>query len=223
MIIVMQGRVRSSRLPGKGFFTFFGQTLWERLCDIALEVRGAREVVFATGDHAENRLVQPLIESKGVRFFMGSEDNVLQRYCDVVKDSSAEYVVRLTCDNYLIQPELVEALAAAVKEKKADYGFIEPLSHYAGEVIRREVLLQEYQSGKYTAMGREHVTYDIRQSKTYRQVTLPNNFGGVDHQHSLTLDTLDDLVVMKKLERSHPGLIRLRCLEELRKVDLVKL
>lgn len=218
----MQGRVRSLRLPGKGFFTFFGQTLWERMCDIGKEIRGANEVVFATGDHVENRLVQPLIESKGVRFFMGSEDNVLQRYCDVVRDSSAEYVVRLTCDNYLIQPELVEALAAAVREKNADYGYIEPLSHYAGEVIRREVLLQEYRSGKYTPLAREHVSYDIRQSTTYRQVTLPADYGGVDHRHSLTLDTLDDLLVMKRLERSYPGLAQPRSLEELRKVDPTK-
>jgi len=219
MIIVLQGRLRSTRLPGKGFFTFFGQTIWERMCAIAREVRGAQEVVFATGDLPENELIRPVVEATGVRFLAGSEDNVLERFCQAVRASRAEYVGRITCDNYLIQPEFIEALAESVQAARADYGYIEPLSHYAGEIVRREVLLEEFARGNYSPLAREHVTYDIRQSATLVKTILPADFGGVDHRRSVTLDNLEDLIQLKRLEQTHPALARVRCVEELRKIS----
>lgn len=216
MLIILQGRVRSTRLPGKGFFTFFGQTIWERMCDIALAIGGAREVVFATGDLPENHLMRPLVEGRGVRFFAGNEDNVLERFCRVAATSPAEYVVRLTCDNYLIQPEVVEGLVDAVRAGAADYGHVLPLSHFAGEVIRRQTLLDCHASGTYTPQAREHVTWDIRRSTSLRQVALPADFLGLDHGYGLTLDDVDDLIRMKRLEQTCPDLRPVRCLQGLR-------
>lgn len=214
----MQGRVRSTRLPGKGYFTFFGQTIWERMCDIALDVRGASEVVFATGDLPENHLVRPLVEAKGVRFFAGSEDNVLERFCGAMDGTSADYVIRITCDNYLIQPEVVEGLAEAVRRADADYGFVEPLSHYAGEVIRIATLRECWSSGAYSELAREHVTWDIRNSAQISKLALPADYLGLDHAHSLTLDTIEDLLLMKRLEATEPGLRPVRCMDSMRRI-----
>lgn len=215
MIIVMQGRLRSTRLPGKGFFTFFGQTIWERMCDIALAVEGVDEVVFATGDIKENELMRPLVEAKQVRFFKGSEDNVLQRYVEAIKHYRGEYLIRLTCDNYLVQPEILENMIAAAKTSDTDYVYVQPLSHYAGEVVSCEALRASYRKG-YTPKAREHVTWDIRESGNYKILSLPSGFLGVDHAASETLDTLEDLIRMKRLEQDCSFLSSVRCLEQLR-------
>ena len=218
MIIVMQGRVRSTRLPGKGFFTFFGQTIWERMCDIAMDVRGVSEVVFATGDLPENHLMRPLVEAKGVRFFAGSEDNVLERFCRALEGTRVDYLIRITCDNYLIQPDVIEGLAAATAAADADYGFVEPLSHYGGEVIRIKTLRQSFSRGDYSDLAREHVTWDIRNATASRKVALPPDYLGLDHTCSLTLDTIDDLVLMKRLEAKQPGLRPVRCMDAVRRL-----
>lgn len=211
MIIVMQGRIRSSRLPGKGFFTFFGQTLWERACDIAMAVRGAERVIFATGDLPENQLIRPLVEAKGVEFVVGSERHVLQRFCRAIEDYRGEYLMRLTCDNYLAQPEVMEGVYAATLAAHADYGYIKPLSHYGAEVIRCESL-RRCLSGRYSAEAMEHVTWDIRLGSEYTQVSEPEDYMGLDHSHSLTLDTVEDLILMKHVERDVPQLEPVRCL-----------
>ena len=218
MIVVMQGRVRSTRLPGKGFFTFFGQTIWERMCDIALDVRSVDEVVFATGDLPENHLIRPLVESRGVRFFAGSEDNVLERFCKALEGKDTDYVVRVTCDNYLIQPDVIEGLVAAVRAVDADYGYVEPLSHYAGEVVRFDTLRECWASGHYSLLAREHVTWDLRNSTATSKATLPPNFLNLDHDRSPTLDTIEDLVLMKRLEATEPGLRPVRCLDAVRRL-----
>jgi len=216
MIILLQGRLRSVRLPGKGFFTFFGQTLWERVCDIALAVRGVEKVVFTTGDLPENQLMRQLVEAKGVTFFVGSEGNVLERFCRAIDGYGGEYMVRLTCDNYLIQPEVIEGLYESTRKQNADYGYVKPLSHYAGEVIRCESL-RRCLAGRPSAQAEEHVTWDIRESPEYSKVAETEDFMGLEHSHSLTLDTLDDLITMKQLEWSCPGLKPVRCLSALRK------
>lgn len=218
MIIVMQGRVRSTRLPGKGFFTFFGQTIWERMCDIACDVCGVSDVVFATGDLPENHVIKSIVESKGVRFYAGSEDNVLERFCQALEGTKATYAIRITCDNYLAQPDVIEGLASAVEKAGADYGFVEPLSHYAGEIVRISALRECWSNGQYSDLAREHVTWDIRRSTTIRSCQLPNDYLHLDHSHSLTLDTIEDLVRMKRLEVDAPDLRPVRCIDALRQV-----
>ncbi len=212
MIIVLQGRLRSTRLPAKGFFTFFEQLLWERLCDIALSVKGVEEVVFATGSNYENELIRPHVVKKGVRWFVGSEDNVIERFVRSIESYRGKYLIRITCDNYLVQPDLLENLYNLTAEQNADYGYIEPLSHFAGEILRCETLRNTY-AGNYSKEAREHVTYDIRNSLATKTVVLPSNFMGVDHTKSVTLDTIDDLITMKKLESLEYNLKEIRCLQ----------
>ncbi len=201
-------------MPGKGFFTFFGQTLWERVCDIALAVRGCEKVVFTTGNLPENQLIRPLVEAKGVTFFSGSEDNVLERFCRAIDGYDGEYMVRLTCDNYLIQPEVIEGLYEETRMKNADYGYVKPLSHYAGEVVRCEAL-RCCLAGKHSAQAEEHVTWDIRTNPEYTKVAELEEYMGLDHSHSLTLDTVEDLIIMKQLEWNCPDLKPVRCLKAL--------
>ena len=210
----MQGRLRSKRLPAKGFFTFFGQTIWERMCDIALAIDGVNDVVFTTGDTLENRLMQPIVEAKGVRFFAGSEDNVLERFVNAIDDRDVDYVIRLTCDNYLVQPALVEDLLSNVLAEGADYGCIStPLSHYSGEVIHAQILRESLASGRYTAEAREHVTWDICRNPKVSKVFLPNDYLSIDHLGSRTLDTVEDFIEMKRLEQAFPGLKNVRAIE----------
>ena len=215
----MQGRLRSTRLPAKGFHTFFGQTIWARMCDIALAVKGSNEIYFATGDLPENQLARPLVEAQGVKFFAGSEENVLERFAQIALLSQQEYILRITCDNYLIQPEVIDGLYDAVSGARADYGYIEPLSHFAGEIIRRTVLLDHWKSQNYSAAAREHVTWDIRHNPETKTVKLPSNFMGLNHEKSLTLDNIEDFILMKKLESSNPSLKSVRCLSSCQQIQ----
>lgn len=219
VVVIMQGRLGSTRLPGKGLFTFFGQTIWERMCDIGKEIKGVNEVVFATGDRPENYVAKDLIEAKGVRFYAGSEENVLQRFALIAQESEADYVVRFTCDNYLIQPDVVEQLIAEMYTHDADYGYVDPLSHFAGEVIRRDLLVQHYGSGEYSEMAKEHVTWDLRHRDGIKQVVLASGLGGLNHQEGITLDALDDLVQLKKIESEFNGCRNVRCMDSVVKLQ----
>jgi len=217
MIAILQARLKSTRLPGKALFTFFGQNMLERAISIAREIDQVERVVLATGDCEENQVFKRYVENAGAEFWVGSEDNVLQRFCEVIASYDGEYCLRMTCDNYLIQPDVIEGLYLEAKQSEADYAYISPLSHFSGEIIRCETLVDCYQRG-YSAEAKEHVSWDIRNSTKANIVTASPDFLGLNHTSKITLDTLEDLIEMKRLESEHPGLEQIRCLETLKSV-----
>lgn len=215
MIVVLQARLCSTRLPGKAFFSFFGQNMIERACSIAKEIKGVDRVILATGNRAENLALQPYVEAIGAEFFVGSEDNVLQRFCQAIDGYRGDYLLRMTCDNYLIQPDVIEGLYQQAQQDNADYAHISPLSHFSGEIVKCDLLRACY-AGNYSAEAKEHVTWDIRADPRFRTTALPADYLGIDHHTGITLDTLDDLLLMKRLERDFASLKAYRCLSELR-------
>lgn len=219
-IVVLQGRIRSTRLPGKGFFHFFDKTVWARMCEIALNCNFADKVIFATGDNSGKFLTQSIVKGSGIELFVGSESNVYDRFYKVSKKFPSEYVVRVTCDNYLAQPELLEDIFDLVESQKADYGFIEPLSHFGGEVIRSS-LFENFRNPSKEAQ--EHVTWDFRKNDRVSKVSFPSNYKGIDHSKSITLDNIEDFILMKKIESSSEVFRKVRCLDALRSIDIRKI
>jgi len=214
MIVIMQARLGSTRLPGKAFFTFFGQNMIERSISIAQSISGVDRIILATGDRPQNLALKPYVEQAGAEFFVGSEDNVLERFIGAMEGYEGKYCLRMTCDNYLIQPEVIEALYAEAVKLNADYAFIAPLSHFSGEIISCDRLRESFQSD-YSDEAKEHVTWDVRESGI-NVLALPSDFKSLDHGCTLTLDTLEDLLTMKALELKHPELAETRCLAHLK-------
>ena len=106
----------------------------------------------------------------------------------------------------------------ATSRADADYGFVEPLSNHAGEVVRCDVLRAAH-SGELSAQAREHVTLNIRADPRLKKMILPIDFSGLDHAHSYTLDDVADLIVMKRLEAAHSELRFVRCLAALKSIS----
>jgi len=219
MIVILQGRIGSNRLPAKGFLNFFDKTIWERICLIAKDISGVEKIVFATGSDKKNLVAKEYIENLGINFFVGDEDNVLSRFQEIINSSKSEYFLRLTCDNYLIQPEVIEKLFLRMKTESTDYAYVQPLSHFSGEIININFFKKFYEDTAPSEMAKEHVTYDIRNSKRVKKTIAGSNFLGIDHAKSLTLDTLEDYVHLKTIENLYPKLKDIRCIDEIKKLQ----
>ena len=214
MLIILQARTASSRLPGKIFHTFYGDTILQRMLDIAKETSPLDNIVLTTGSSQTDDTIAQIASHQGVSVIRGDEDNVLHRFYLAVKDSHSAYVMRITCDNYLIQPKVLKAMYQNCIQANSDYCYVEPLSHFSGEIIRRELILDEY-NANYSDMAKEHVTYDIRLRNDISILKLPDNFMGINHRYRITLDNLSDLLFMKSLETKNPSFKKVDCLDAL--------
>ena len=114
-VIVTQARMGSSRLPGKVALKIQGVSLlgWhlERLKHCA----AADEVVVATTVSPADEAILKIAAEHGVRWFRGSEDDVLSRYHGAARETHADLVVRVTSDCPLWDPVEGENVIDLVK------------------------------------------------------------------------------------------------------------
>ncbi len=204
--ILIQARLNSSRLPAKILFKFFEDTIIERIIKIAKKSINKRNVFIISGDKEKNKILFNLSNKNKIGIYFGNEINVFQRFKDFLNSKFGreyKYIYRITADNYLVQPNIVKKMINDAFNKKIDYAFIDPLSHYSGEVVSRKLFMKQ---DKISKMAKEHVTWDFRKDKKIKILKYPKNFLNLNHTKSLTLDTIKDLILMKELEFKFQGL-----------------
>ena len=96
---------------------------------------------------------------------------------------------------------------------------MKPLSHFIGEIVSSEVLIDHYKNNP-SKMSKEHVTWDIREKLKVRKKIIGSNFFNINHKKRIVLDTVSDLEFMKKIEKNYPSLKSLNCADEIRKIKV---
>ena len=216
--IFIQARLFSTRLKGKILFSFFNQTIIDRIIKISKQVKFKKKIYILSGNYKKNSFLKKYALNNNVNIFFGDEDNVLKRFKNLIYKEKLQdyYILRLTSDNYLAQPKILDHVIKEGLKKKCDYCYIKPLSHFAGELIKATTLLKE--KGK-TEDIKNHVTLGIRKNKKIKKLVLGNNTMKIDHTKYFTLDTIDDLKIMKVLEDKYPSLTKLDNLKTLKRVQ----
>jgi spore coat polysaccharide biosynthesis protein SpsF len=154
---VLQARLTSTRLPRKLLLPLCGVTILEHiLIRLACSAQAGRVVVATTADTAPE--IRGITEKHGAGLYVGSEQDVLGRYIDVVRAFDVGNVVRATADNPLVDIEYLDRALILHRSTGADLTAFPLLPYGTGvEVIKGEVL---------TAIGglasdpfeREHLT-----------------------------------------------------------------
>lgn len=121
VVAIVQARMGSTRLPGKVMLRIGGYTLIQLLLKRLSESTEIDEIVVATSEHPNNKVLIEHVESLGFRCETGSEDDVLQRYYDTAVKCSADVVIRITADCPLIDPTIVDECVKEFKGSGVDY------------------------------------------------------------------------------------------------------
>ena len=198
VVVVIQARLASSRLPAKILLDLGGVTALERCLRRARRFAHVSEVVIATSDLPGDDVIAAVGRRLGARVVRGSETDVLSRFAKAARETEAEVVVRCTSDCPLLDPTLSSLVierflsapggvdyAANVLERRLPRGL-------DTEVIGRAALDRADREAN-SPDEREHVTLHIyRHPERFR--CLPVTAEGGEDRSSLrwTLDTLDD-------------------------------
>jgi spore coat polysaccharide biosynthesis protein SpsF len=106
----IQARMGSTRLSGKVLESLAGQPALTRIVERLRAVPAIDEVVVLTTDAPRDDAIVELCRREGVRWWRGSEQDVLDRYHQAAQALGAERVVRVTADCPLVDPEVVGRL-----------------------------------------------------------------------------------------------------------------
>ena len=114
VVAIIQGRMSSSRLPGKILADIASQPMLTRVYTRTSRAKTLDEIIFATTTDASDDLVAEYCDFSGIPFTRGSLFDVLDRYYQTALQAKADVVVRITADCPVIDPELIDNVVKTV-------------------------------------------------------------------------------------------------------------
>jgi len=165
VLIIIQARMSSQRLSGKILMNLEGKPVLEHIINFLRFSKLHDKIIVATTREPGDDKVQELCTKLHVDCFRGSEENVLNRYYECAELFKGNLIVRITADNPLIDPTLVDNVIKVCKDSDCDYASnminqTYPLG-YLVEVMTFSTL-KKIHNNQHDLLSREHVTYHIR-------------------------------------------------------------
>jgi spore coat polysaccharide biosynthesis protein SpsF (cytidylyltransferase family) len=145
----------------------------------------------------------------GVEYFKGSVDDVLSRFYGTAESEKPDYVIRLTSDCPLIDPNVIDAVVTfALEHPEYDYVRTDAKSFPDGldtEVMKFSAIEKAYKEANLKS-EREHVTPYIWKNGTadgciiYKTYNFSNPAGEYNaDENRITIDEPEDFEVIKHL------------------------
>lgn len=203
VVIILQARMTSTRLPGKVLMPVLGKPLLTYQLERLQRVSRADKIVVATTINVTDDPIAALSCELGVSCYRGSEPDVLARYYEAALKSGATTVVRVTGDCPLIDPTIIDELIQTYQDAGGAYDYVSNTlerSYPRGvdaEVFSFSALEKAYQQARLPG-EREHVTpYIYRNPDSYACKSV-RNVRDLGH-HRWTVDTIEDFQLVKKI------------------------
>lgn len=198
-IVIIQARFGSTRLPGKVLKPLGNVDVLTYDVERCKQIKGISEVIVATSTLPQDDAIAQWCEKHGVKYFRGSEEDVLDRYVQCAKQYEPDYVMRVTSDCPFVDYEMASEMVELMKKAQKDIVLLEgelPRG-LAVEIISFEALLKIHEIGK-ESRHREHVTYYAYEfPEQFDAVTyiVPSN--RIAPELRITLDTEEDYALIR--------------------------
>ncbi|MBQ0929632.1 cytidylyltransferase domain-containing protein [Ideonella alba] len=200
-VAIIQARMSSSRLPGKVLKPLLGLPSIVFMAQRVRQARCVDRLIVATSVDASDDPLAEVLAAHGIECFRGPLADVLARFHQAASHAGADVVLRLTGDCPLIDPELIDRVAALVIEGSAAYATnAVPASFPDGldvEAMRIEALAAAAAEATLPS-DREHVTPFIRREVQRFPARSISAFADLSSMR-WTVDHPDDLAHVEAL------------------------
>lgn len=209
VLAITQARYGSTRLPAKILKEVNGQTLLEIHLKRILQAKTIDKLKIATTDEEGSKFIVEVADKVGVEYFKGSVEDVLSRFYGTAEFEKPDYVIRLTSDCPLIDPNVIDGVVTfALKHPEYDYVHTDAKSFPDGvdtEVMKFSAIEKAYKEANLKS-EREHVTPYIWKNGTaeggviFNTYNYPNPEGEYNaDDYRITIDEPEDFEVIKAL------------------------
>lgn len=105
--IFLQARLGSTRLPGKVLMKICGKSVVALTVERLRRVEGIDSIVLVTGPEEKNRALVEEAKRLDMRYFCGSEENLLDRFYQAALKFKPDAIMRITADCPLIDKDVL--------------------------------------------------------------------------------------------------------------------
>jgi len=200
VVAIIQARFGSVRFPGKVLKKINNKTILEILFRRLSRSKYISKIIVACSKNNNDKGIVEICKKSKINYFIGSENDVLERYYKTAKKYKALNIVRITGDCPLIDPKVVDDVIKNFFEKKVDYASnTNPPTYPDGldvEVFKFSALQYAFFKAK-DSLEREHVTPFIVNHRKFKKFNLEyiKNISSL----RLTLDEKEDFILLEKI------------------------
>ena len=199
-------RLKSTRLPKKALKLLHGKPLVLRLVERLLRCKQLDDIVLCTSTEPGDDAIALLAEDHQLACFRGDPLDVMSRFLQVAKNHNAHTIVRITGDNPLTDPDVLDYLVEQHLAANAEYSYTDqPPRGTRCEVIDVIALNRIYLQLEDPASS-EYMTYMLKRSdqvKVQRVEITNTNLHRPDMR--LTVDTPEDFQLQQAIFDAFDG------------------
>lgn len=199
-LALIQARCGSTRLPNKVMKDICGKPDLQWVIERVKRSEKIDEVMVITSIEKNNLPLIELCAKLGVRVFVGSENDVLDRYYQCAKLLHPDYVIRITADCPLFDWRYLDM---AIEQMNSETDYLSEITESFPdgldiEIIKFDALKDSWENAKM-ASEREHVTVYLRNhSEKYEIQNLECPITGIGNMR-WTLDEDEDYELINRI------------------------
>ncbi len=208
LLVVVQARMGSTRLPGKVLLPLAGKPLLGRMLERLRAAKTPFELVVATTTDPSDDLVAETAAAFDTPVYRGHPTDLLDRHVKAARLAGADVVVKIPSDCPLIAPEVVDHVFGAWRERgvpeRLDYlGNLHPPSYPDGNDVEVMPLpsLEVAWREATRAFEREHTTPFLwDQPERFRLANVAWETGlDYSQTHRFTIDYPEDYALIRAI------------------------
>jgi glutamate-1-semialdehyde aminotransferase/spore coat polysaccharide biosynthesis protein SpsF (cytidylyltransferase family) len=200
VLAIIQARYNSTRFPGKVLKKINNQSILEIVIKRLLKCRNISKIIVACSDNKNDIKIINLCKKLKIDFFVGSENDVLERFYKASLKFKGSNILRITADCPLIDYVIVDKIINNFFSTNVDYASnVDPPTFPDGfdaEIFTFEALEQAHKQAK-TIIEREHIRPFMLNNKNFKKFNLKNkkDYSSI----RLTIDEYEDYKVVKNI------------------------
>lgn len=206
VVLITQARVGSSRLPAKVLKKIKGKSILQIQLERVSKCEAINEIIVAIPYGEQELPIHEICNKLNINFSIGSENDVLDRFYNAALNSKADWVVRITSDCPIVDPELISDIVCRVITNNKDYGSNTLVETYPDgqdiEVFKFNALENAWKNAILNS-DREHVTPYIKKNcetnhkSLFSSLSIENKVDYSDIR--MTVDELNDFYAIELL------------------------
>lgn len=165
---IIQARMNSTRLPKKILKKLDEKTVLDYVIQQTKKSKKIEKMIIATTNLEEDNIIEDFCEKRNIECFRGSVEDVLDRHFQCAKKYSFDPIVRVTSDNPIVDPEIIDLAIEKFQNGKFDMVTTCNKRSYpygiSVEVFSFEALKKSWEESSLPS-EREHVVLYIQNKK----------------------------------------------------------
>ncbi len=199
ILIIIQARRGSSRLPDKVLLPLKEKPLLLRMYERVAAAKVKKDIVIATTTEKEDDIIADLCRENNINCFRGHPLDLLDRHYKAALEYNADVVVKIPSDCPLICPDVIDNVLEYYLENEDEFDFVSnlhPATHPDGndvEVMPVNILKTAWEEAKQN-FEREHTTSFIWDNPERFRIGNVEWETGLDfsRSHRFTIDYKED-------------------------------